>query len=217
MSKKTQFNRAMDDLSSKVRSALGVMIGTNTMMYVTPADVAEHILEPFSGLSQDEHEEVVKRVGALLSTMCRKGNCDIFRTEHKMQPKAVNRKAQFGYRIGPSLTPIRTTDVRRDEKITAEVAATITEDPVQFLHSLLGQLTLLKLNALMVEVCGEIQNRVMQQQIAMVNLDKQIKSLSNDFKSLSGSNASDGDAEEEEWPDMEQPVAAKTRMKKKAY
>lgn len=207
---KTQFDRVMEDLSSKVRAALGVLIGTNTAVYVAPADVAEHILSPYTGLSEDEHEEVVKRVGALLSTMSRKGNCDIYRTDHKIQPKAINRKAQYGYRIGPVLTPIRTTEVRMQEKMTADMVASATEDPVAFLLSIKAQLPLLKLNALMVEICGEIQNRVMEQHVAMSHLDKRMKELSEDFKSLSGV------ANAEEAEPVQEQEAVQGRSKKKA-
>ncbi len=210
MARKTEFERMMEDLSSKVRSALGVLIGTNTTLYVAPADVAEHILSSSSALSEDEREELVRRVGALLSTMNRKGNCDIYRTDHKIQPKAVNRKAQYGYRIGPCLTPIRTTEVRLQEKMTADMVASATEDPIEFLLSIKGQLPLLKLNALMVEICGEIQNRVMEQHVAMSQLDKRMKELSEDFKSLSGvTNA-------EEAEPVQEQEAVQGRSKKKA-
>lgn len=177
-----QYNEVMNGLSHKVRLALGILVSDHSTMYCTPADVAERILQGYPNMTETMRNEVIKRVGTLLAQMYRQGSSNLFRTPHKITPKVSGRKAQYGYRIGAAMVPLRTTEVRLSEKITADTASSVLEDPVTFLQSIKGQLPLLKLNSLIIELINEMQSRVMKNEIALVELDRRIKKLSEDMQ-----------------------------------
>lgn len=188
MVRKPAKENAMDsvfhDLSHKVRLALGTLISDNPLLFVAPSDVAEKLLAGYPSLRLDARAEMFRRTSAVLSSLYKSGNHNIVRTEHKITPKGVGRNAQYGYRIGAAIAPLRTTEVRLTEKMTAQAAVAAAEDPVEFIRSIRGQIPLLKLNALIVELISELQDRVLANHMQMVELDKKLTDLSQSFNAL---------------------------------
>ena len=174
---KKNFDSVMSDFNQTVRLTLGVMVGTNTTLFVTPADVAQQIVDK-SGLTDHvEVEEVFKRTTTVLSQAYSKKIGDVYRTRTKISPQIPGRKAQYGYRVGPALAPIRTAAIREEERLTAEAVAEATSDPVAFLNAIKSQSPMSKLNGLLIELVNEIQNRITAQTLHMAELSQRMKEI----------------------------------------